>query len=108
MAYPLRRYDPAPDDEPQFVRPTGPVIVEDEPTRATAPAGARVPPRRLPPGVSGTDFEPPFRRDPPLVPVSGLPPLTGHYLSFLPVAVVTVFVVLFLVTLLGAWAVGAL
>lgn len=109
MAFPLRRYQPDPD-ESQSVRPMGPVIVEDEPAPATAPAGARVPPRRLPPGVSGTDFEPtplfpPWR---PLVPFGGGPRFVADYISFLPGVVAVVLIVLLMAATGGIWAIHAM
>lgn len=97
MSYPMRRYDPSADETPS-VRPMGPVLVEDEPTLATAPAGARLPPGRLPPGISGTDFEqtpgPNARPWLPWTPV-------GRYISFLPVTVLAVYLVLMLITIGG-------
>lgn len=49
MSYPMRRYEPA-FEETDFERPAGPVLAEDEPAPVTDPAGARMPPGRVPSG----------------------------------------------------------
>ena len=107
MSYPMRRNDHASED-PRQARPVGPLLVEDEPTLATAPSGARVPPRRLPPGISGTDFDsapPPSSR--PFIPVPRRAMPIGHYLSFLPLPVAAVYLVLMLMAICGFLAVRA-
>lgn len=101
MSYPMRRYEPA-FEETDFERPAGPVLVEDEPAPVTDPAGARVPPGRVPPGVFGADLEPipsPFRR--PELPLPRPDRPVGRYVSFLPITVAAVHLILMLIVILG-------